>query len=69
MPLIPPDQLRSIGALSSVGLSFVVAIVLGSAAGLWLDRTLGTAPILFLICFFLGLVAGVLNVYRAVKVK
>ena len=32
-PFSPPDQVRMIGALSSVGLSFVLAIVMGTAAG------------------------------------
>ncbi len=67
MPLIPPDQLRTIGALSTVGLSFVLAIVLGTAAGWWVDQKLGSSPWGFLSGFFLGLVAGVLNVYRATR--
>lgn len=56
-----------IGALSTVGLSFVVAIVLGVAAGVWLDRTAGTSPWGFLIGFALGMTAGILNVYRATR--
>lgn len=67
MPQIPPDQLRAIGALSTVGLSFVLAIVLGTLAGYWLDKALGTSPLLFIVFFFLGLIAGALNVYRATK--
>ena len=46
--------LRSLGALSAVGLSFVMAVVIGAAIGYALDRWLGTSPWLFLICFFLG---------------
>jgi ATP synthase protein I len=56
-----------LGALSTVGLSFVIAIVLGAAAGIWIDRTFGTGPWGLLVFFFLGLIAGVLNVYRATK--
>jgi ATP synthase protein I len=56
-----------LGALSTVGLSFVLAIVIGSAAGLWIDRTLGSSPWGLLVFFFLGLVAGALNVYRVTK--
>jgi ATP synthase protein I len=67
MPLLPPDQVRSIGALSTVGLSFVLAIVLGVAGGVWLDRTAGTSPWGFLGGFVLGAAAGVLNVYRAMR--
>jgi ATP synthase protein I len=67
MPLIPPDQLRMIGALSTVGLSFVLAIVLGATAGYWLDQAFGTEPLLFIVFFFLGLIAGALNVYRVTR--
>jgi F0F1-type ATP synthase assembly protein I len=39
--------------------------------GFWigdrLDRWLGTAPLLTLIFFFLGLAAGIVNVYRIVS--
>jgi len=58
------DTMRTVGALSTVGLSFVFAIVLGAACGWFLDRWLGTSPWLFLVFFFIGLAAGVLNVYR-----
>lgn len=59
-----PDTVRTIGALSTVGFSFVLAIVIGAWFGWWLDGRLGTAPWMLLIFFFLGLAAGVLNVYR-----
>jgi ATP synthase protein I len=56
--------LRTIGALSTVGLSFVLAVVIGAWFGWWLDAWLGTGPWLFIGFFFLGLAAGGLNVYR-----
>jgi F0F1-type ATP synthase assembly protein I len=58
------DTVRTLGALSTVGFSFVLAIVLGAAFGWWLDRTLGTGPWLFFLFFFFGLAAGIVNVYR-----
>ena len=58
--------LRSIGALSAVGLSFVMAVVIGAAIGYALDRWLGTSPWLFLICFFLGVAAGMRAVFHTV---
>ena len=58
------DSMRTLGALSTVGFSFVLAIVIGAAFGWWLDNVFGSSPWLFLVFFFLGLVAGVLNVYR-----
>jgi ATP synthase protein I len=59
-----PDTVREIGALSTVGISFVLAIVIGAGAGLLLDRLFGTTKVFFLIFFVLGVVAGILNVYR-----
>jgi F0F1-type ATP synthase assembly protein I len=61
------ETIRTVGALSSVGLSFVLAIVMGAWLGRVLDNRLGTGPWLFIFCFFLGLAAGVLNVYRTVS--
>lgn len=58
------DTMRTLGALSTVGFSFVLAIVLGAAAGYYLDRWLGTSPWLFFLFFIFGLAAGILNVYR-----
>ena len=58
------DSVRTIGALSSVGFSFVLAIVIGVLLGLWLDRLFGTSRVFFFIFFILGFVAGILNVYR-----
>ena len=55
--------------MSTIGLSFVFALVIGFGAGYWLDRTLGTQPWLSFIGFFLGLAAGVLNVYRVLKLS
>ena len=58
------DTVRQLGALSTVGISFVLAIVLGAGAGLLLDRWFGTTKVFFFIFFLLGVIAGVLNVYR-----
>jgi ATP synthase protein I len=67
MPFLPPDQARALGALSVVGLSFVLALVIGVAGGVWLDRHAGTSPWGVLVGFALGVAAGILNVYRATK--
>jgi ATP synthase protein I len=58
------EQAQSIGALSTVGISFVLAIVIGAWFGYVLDKWLGTGPWCFLLFFLLGVVAGVVNVYR-----
>ncbi|MDQ3170087.1 MAG: AtpZ/AtpI family protein [Acidobacteriota bacterium] len=63
------NTIRTIGALSTVGFSFVLAVIIGAAAGWWLDRLFGFEkyPVFFLLFFVLGLVAGILNVFRASK--
>jgi ATP synthase protein I len=61
------DAVRTIGVLSSVGFAFVLAVVMGAGLGLLLERWLGTSPWLFLVFFFLGAGAGVLNVFRMMK--
>lgn len=61
------DVMRTFGTLGSVGLSFVIAIVLGAALGWWLDRITGWSPICFIVFFLLGLVAGIRNVYYTTK--
>ena len=58
------ETVRTIGALSTVGFSFVLAIVIGAWAGWALDRWLGTSPWLFFVFFVFGLIAGIINVYR-----
>jgi len=55
----------SLGALSAAGLAFVLAVLMGAAGGYFLDRWLGTSPFGFLLGFFIGVAAGVVNVFRA----
>jgi ATP synthase protein I len=62
-----PGTLRALGQLSTVGMSFVLALVLGFGGGFWLDGWLGTKPWLSFIGFFAGLAGGVLNVYRVLQ--
>ncbi len=62
------ETVRSLGALSSAGLAFGFAVLLGAAGGYWLDRWLGTSPWFFLVGFVLGLAAGMINVFRAARV-
>jgi F0F1-type ATP synthase assembly protein I len=63
----PQSTWQLIGQLSTIGMSFVFALVLGFGAGFWLDGVLGTKPWLAFIGFFFGLAAGVLNVYRVMQ--
>lgn len=62
-----PTTLQLIGQLSTIGMSFVFALVLGFGGGYWLDLQFGTKPWLSFLGFFLGLAAGILNVYRVMQ--
>jgi ATP synthase protein I len=64
-----PTTWQLIGQLSTIGMSFVLALVMGFGGGYWLDNTLNTRPWLSFVGFFLGLAAGVLNVYRVLKLS
>lgn len=61
------EVMRSFGEVASVGLSFVFALVIGTAAGWWLDEHFGWKPWGFFTGFILGLVAGVRNVYQITR--
>jgi len=62
-----PTTWQLIGQLSTIGMSFVFALVIGFFGGYWLDGVLGTKPWLAFVGFFVGLAAGVLNVYRVMQ--
>ena len=57
-------SMRQIGALSTVGLSFVLAIAIGAGIGYLLMTKFGLGSWVFLLFFVFGVVAGILNVYR-----
>jgi predicted F0F1-ATPase subunit len=61
------EALRTFGTLGTLGLSVVIALVLGTALGLWLDRLTGWSPLFFIVGFLLGLAAGILNIYRTMS--
>jgi ATP synthase protein I len=54
---------RTLGFLSSAGISLVVATFIGLAMGYYLDKWLGTSPWLTLLFLLLGIIAGFRNVY------
>ncbi len=60
----PAKIMRTVGALSAVGIAFVLAIVIGFAIGYGLDRLTGKLPLFTILFFFFGVAAGILNVIR-----
>ena len=59
------STIRTLGALSAVGIAFVLAVVIGFFTGYGLDRLTGLSPLFTLVFFFFGLAAGIVNVVRA----
>ena len=57
----------SIGTAFKMSTELVSAVVVGTIIGFILDKTFGTKPWLILIFFFVGVVAGILNVFRSAK--
>jgi ATP synthase protein I len=61
------------GRGAALGLAFrlvvelVAGVVVGGAIGWFLDKLLGTLPVLFLVFFALGAAAGILNVIRTAR--
>ena len=60
----PSSQL---GIAFKMSTEMVAAVVVGTIIGFILDNWFGTKPWLILIFFFVGVVAGILNVVRTAK--
>ncbi len=59
--------LRVVAFLSTVGISMVIATVIGLFIGIWLDKRLGTTPWLTGIFLLVGIIAGFRNLFYYVK--
>ena len=55
------------GSAFRLGTELVAAVVVGTIIGFILDNWFGTKPWLILIFFFIGVVAGIMNVIRSAK--
>jgi ATP synthase protein I len=62
-----PSQWAMLGTLAQVGVTFVVSTVLGLAAGYYADRWLGSSPWGLLVGLGIGIAAGFVNLFRALK--
>ena len=60
----PPS---SIGTAFKMSTELVVHVAVGTIIGFILDNTFGTKPWLILIFFFLGVIAGIINVFKSAK--
>ena len=57
----------NIGTAFKLSTEMVAAVVVGTIIGFILDNWFGTKPWLILIFFFVGVIAGILNVIRSAK--
>ena len=57
---------QGLGLGVRIGIELVVAVVVATGLGWAIDRWFGTRPWGMIVLFFLGVAAGMLNVYRAV---
>ena len=60
----PPS---SIGTAFKLSTELVSAVAVGTIIGFILDKTFGTKPWLILIFFFIGVIAGIVNVFKSAK--
>jgi len=65
-PANATGQQQALGSGYRIGIEFVVAIGVAIGLGWAIDRVLGTRPFAIIVLFFLGVAAGMLNVYRAI---
>jgi len=57
----------SFGKALKISTELVAAVVIGSTIGFLLDSWFGTKPLLIICFFFVGVAAGILNVFRSAK--
>jgi len=57
----------SLGTAFKMSTELVAHVAVGTIIGFILDKTFGTKPWLILIFFFVGVIAGILNVIRSAK--
>lgn len=58
---------RALAELSAIGMTMVLATVIGLAGGYYADRWLGTKPWLMLLGLGLGVAAGFVSLVRSVR--
>ena len=61
------SNVASFGKALKISTELVAAVVVGSTIGFLLDSWFDTKPVLIICFFFMGVVAGILNVFRSAK--
>ena len=61
------ENSSSIGTAFKLSTELVSAVAVGTIIGFILDKTFGTKPWLIIIFFFVGVIAGIINVIKSAK--
>ncbi|HWQ77958.1 MAG TPA: AtpZ/AtpI family protein [Anaerovoracaceae bacterium] len=64
----PGSGLEAFALISQLGLTMALPIVLGAAAGHWIDVKLGTGMVFFLVLLCFGLAGGFIGAYHLIVV-
>lgn len=62
-----PSRQGAMGTAFRLSTDLVAAVLVGGFIGWLIDKGLGTEPFGLLIFFFLGIVAGIINVFRTAR--
>lgn len=63
----PKSASKGAGLAVRMGVELISGAFVGGISGYYLDEWLGTSPVLFILCFFLGCAGGFLTLTRALK--
>ena len=61
------NKTSPIGTAFKLSTELVAAVAVGTIIGFILDKTFGTKPWLIIIFFFVGVIAGIINVIKSAK--
>ena len=64
---IESSNAASLGKALKISTELVASVFVGSIIGYLLDNWFGTKPLLTICFFFIGVAAGILNVFRSAK--
>ena len=64
---IKDKQQSNIGQAFKLSTELVSAVAVGTIIGFILDKWFGTKPWLILVFFFIGVIAGIMNVVKSAK--
>jgi predicted F0F1-ATPase subunit len=58
------DAVRELGNIGNIGFFIAFSVLIGLGAGLWLDSVFSTSPFFTLVLVFLGVAAGIIEIFK-----